>query len=125
MSESLLTVSAAELALAQNARFLERCSRLAGVGAWEWQVDDEKLTLSESACELLGLPDGQVPTLETLLRRFGPDGAPPCGVPPRTARAGTSSCLAARVRMSGACCASSAALTRMKAVGGSALSCWT
>ncbi|HEY1131800.1 MAG TPA: EAL domain-containing protein [Roseateles sp.] len=74
MSEST-ALSAAELALAQNARFLERCSRLAGVGAWEWQADTEKLTLSDSACELLGLPVGQVPTLATLLQRFGPDGA--------------------------------------------------
>lgn len=75
MSESPLTASAAELALAQNARFLERCSRLAGVGAWEWQADEERLTLSDSACELLGLPAGQVPTLAALLQRFGPDGA--------------------------------------------------
>lgn len=69
------SVSAAQLALAQNARFLERCSRLAGVGAWEWQADIGKLTLSDSACELLGLPCGQVPTLTALLQRFGPDGA--------------------------------------------------
>lgn len=69
------SVSAAELALAQNARFLARCSRLAGVGAWEWQADTGKLTLSDSACELLGLPAGQVPTLAALLQRFGPDGA--------------------------------------------------
>ncbi|MDR7269945.1 diguanylate cyclase (GGDEF)-like protein/PAS domain S-box-containing protein [Pelomonas saccharophila] len=69
------SVSAAQQALAQNARFLERCSRLAGVGAWEWQADIEKLTLSDSACELLGLPKGQVPTLAALLQRFGPDGA--------------------------------------------------
>jgi diguanylate cyclase (GGDEF)-like protein/PAS domain S-box-containing protein len=75
MSETPLTVSAAELALAQNARFLERCSRLAGVGAWEWDADEEKLTLSDSACELLGLPTGQVPSLSALLDRFGPDGA--------------------------------------------------
>ena len=90
MSESLLTgepaknaprdgmvaaVSAAHLALAQNARFLERCSRLAGVGAWEWQPATERLTLSDSACDLLGLPPGQVPTLAALLQRFGPDGA--------------------------------------------------
>jgi diguanylate cyclase len=68
-------MSAAQLALAQNARFLERCSRLAGVGAWEWQADDERLTLSDSACELLGLPPGRVPTLAALLQRFGPDGA--------------------------------------------------
>jgi len=74
MSESPV-LSAAELALAQNARFLERCSRLAGVGAWEWQADTSQLTLSDSACELLGLPAGQVPTLATLLQRFGPDGA--------------------------------------------------
>ncbi|MGQ3094350.1 MAG: EAL domain-containing protein [Roseateles sp.] len=67
--------SAAQLALAQNARFLARCSRLAGVGAWEWQPDIAKLTLSDSACELLGLPHGQVPTLAALLQRFGPDGA--------------------------------------------------
>ncbi|WP_457352490.1 EAL domain-containing protein [Roseateles sp. P5_D6] len=69
------SVSAAQLALAQNARFLERCSRLAGVGAWEWQAGTEKLTVSDSACELLGLPIGQVPTLAALLQRFGPDGA--------------------------------------------------
>ena len=68
-------VAAAHLALAQNARFLERSSRLAGVGAWEWQADLERLTLSDSACELLGLPAGQVPTLTALLQRFGPDGA--------------------------------------------------
>ncbi|MFT7776828.1 EAL domain-containing protein [Roseateles sp.] len=74
MSEST-ALSAAELALAQNARFLERCSRLAGVGAWEWQADTGQLTLSDSACELLGLPVGQVPTLVALLQRFGPDGA--------------------------------------------------
>lgn len=74
MSETPV-LSAAELALAQNARFLERCSRLAGVGAWEWQADTDQLTLSDSACELLGLPAGQVPTLAALLRRFGPDGA--------------------------------------------------
>jgi diguanylate cyclase (GGDEF)-like protein/PAS domain S-box-containing protein len=66
---------AAELALAQNARFLERCSRLAGVGAWEWEADTEALVLSDSACELLGLPPGQVPTLAALLQRFGADGA--------------------------------------------------
>ncbi|MDR7298351.1 diguanylate cyclase (GGDEF)-like protein/PAS domain S-box-containing protein [Pelomonas aquatica] len=66
---------AAELALAQNARFLERCSRLAGVGAWEWQAHSDALVLSDSACELLGLPLGQVPTLAALLQRFGPDGA--------------------------------------------------
>ena len=69
------TVSAAQLALAQNARFLERCSRLAGVGAWEWQADAGRLILSDSACELLGLPVGRVPTLAALLQRFGPDGA--------------------------------------------------
>ncbi|HEV6967451.1 EAL domain-containing protein [Roseateles sp.] len=68
-------MSAAHLALAQNARFLERCSRLAGVGAWEWEPDSGRLTLSDSACELLGLPAGQVPTLAALLQRFGPDGA--------------------------------------------------
>ena len=67
--------SAAEGALAQNARFLERCNRLAGVGAWEWQAATGQLVLSDSACELLGLPCGQVPTLAALLRRFGPDGA--------------------------------------------------
>ncbi len=68
-------VAAAQTALAQNARFLERSSRLAGVGAWEWQADSERLSLTDSACELLGLPAGQVPTLSGLLRRFGPDGA--------------------------------------------------
>lgn len=67
--------TAAQLALAQNARFLERCSRLAGVGAWEWQPESGQLTVSDSACELLGLPTGRVPTLARLLERFGPDGA--------------------------------------------------
>jgi diguanylate cyclase len=62
-------------ALAQNARFLERCSRLAGVGAWEWEAESGALVLSDSACELLGLPAGRVPTLEALLAHFGPDGA--------------------------------------------------
>jgi len=74
-TEPAAAVSAAERALAQNARFLERCSRLAGVGAWEWQADIGKLTLSDSACDLLGLPAGRVPTLATLLQCFGPDGA--------------------------------------------------
>jgi diguanylate cyclase (GGDEF)-like protein/PAS domain S-box-containing protein len=68
-------ISAAQLALAQNARFLERCSRLAGVGAWEWEPDRGQLTVSDSACELLGLPTGRVPTLPAVLDRFGPDGA--------------------------------------------------
>ncbi|MCE4557262.1 EAL domain-containing protein [Roseateles cellulosilyticus] len=68
-------VAAIEQALAQNARFLDRCSRLAGVGAWEWQVDTGALVLSDSACELLGLPAGRVPTLAAVLARFGPDGA--------------------------------------------------
>ncbi len=68
-------MSAAQLALAQNARFLERCSRLAGVGAWEWQSDSGRLVLSDSACELLGLPAARVPTLAAVLERFGPDGA--------------------------------------------------
>ncbi|MFG6415948.1 EAL domain-containing protein [Roseateles sp. DC23W] len=63
------------LALAQNARFLERCSRLAGVGAWEWEPDSEALVMSDSACELLGLAAGRVPTLADLLHRFGPDGS--------------------------------------------------
>jgi diguanylate cyclase (GGDEF)-like protein/PAS domain S-box-containing protein len=67
-------MTAAHVALAQNARFLERSSRLAGVGAWEWQADTERLTLSDSACELLGLPARQVPTLAAVLQRFGPDG---------------------------------------------------
>jgi diguanylate cyclase len=67
--------AAVQQALAQNARFLERCSRLAGVGAWEWQADTGSLVLSDSACELLGLPAGKVPTLAALLERFGPDGA--------------------------------------------------
>ncbi|MEO6281308.1 EAL domain-containing protein [Roseateles sp.] len=67
--------AAVEQALAQNARFLERCSRLAGVGAWEWQADTEALVLSDSACDLLGLHAGRVPTLGGLLARFGPDGA--------------------------------------------------
>jgi diguanylate cyclase len=67
--------SAVEQALAQNARFLERCSRLAGVGAWEWQAETESLVLSDSACDLLGLPAGRVPTLAAMLARFGPDGA--------------------------------------------------
>lgn len=62
-------------ALAQNARFLERCSRLAGVGAWEWEAASGALVLSDSACELLGLPAARVPTLPALLARFGPDGA--------------------------------------------------
>lgn len=74
MSEPI-AVTAAQLALAQNARFLARCSRLAGVGAWEWQADNGQLTVSDSACELLGLPAGRVPTLAELLARFGPDGA--------------------------------------------------
>ncbi|WP_457421726.1 EAL domain-containing protein [Roseateles sp. P5_E7] len=64
-----------EQALAQNARLLERCSRLAGLGAWEWQADTEALVLSDSACDLLGLPAARVPTLAGLLERFGPDGA--------------------------------------------------
>ena len=68
-------LSAAHLALAQNARFLERCSRLAGVGAWEWHPATGQLTVSDSACELLGLPAGRVPTLAALLQPFGPDGA--------------------------------------------------
>lgn len=68
-------MSAAQQALAQNARFLERCSRLAGVGAWEWHADSDQLTVSDAACELLGLPAGRVPTLAALLARFGPDGA--------------------------------------------------
>ena len=51
MSESQ-PMAAALQALAQNARFLERCSRLAGVGAWEWQPDSDALLLSNSACEL-------------------------------------------------------------------------
>jgi diguanylate cyclase (GGDEF)-like protein/PAS domain S-box-containing protein len=68
-------VSAGDLALAQNARFLERCSRLAGVGAWEWHSASGRLTLSDAACELLGLPVGAVPPLAVLLARFGDDGA--------------------------------------------------
>ena len=64
-------LSAAQQALAQNARFLARCTRLAGVGAWEWQEHSGQLTLSESACELLGLPPDRVPTLPELLARFG------------------------------------------------------
>jgi diguanylate cyclase (GGDEF)-like protein/PAS domain S-box-containing protein len=67
--------AAVEQALAQNARFLERCGRLAGVGAWEWRVDTGSLVLSDSACELLDLPAGRVPALAALLDRFGPDGA--------------------------------------------------
>ena len=77
MSESPVAdspLAAVHLALAQNARFLERGNRLAGVGVWEWGVDDERLILTDSACELLGLPVGQVPTLAALLQRFGPDG---------------------------------------------------
>jgi diguanylate cyclase (GGDEF)-like protein/PAS domain S-box-containing protein len=74
MTEPTAT-SAAELALAQNARFLARCSRLAGVGAWEWHAATGQLTVSDAACELLGLPGGRVPTLAELLARFGPDGA--------------------------------------------------
>ncbi|HEY0954476.1 MAG TPA: hypothetical protein VGE36_06950, partial [Roseateles sp.] len=53
-------------ALAQNARFLERSSRLAGVGAWEWEAGSGALVLSDPACELLGLPAGRVPTLAAL-----------------------------------------------------------
>lgn len=75
MSEPLQAGAAAQQALAQNARFLERCSRLAGVGAWEWEAETGQLTLSDSACELLGLPPGRVPALAALLQRFGPDGA--------------------------------------------------
>ncbi len=67
--------AAVEQALALNARFLERCSRLAGVGAWEWQAGTGSLVLSDSACELLDLPADRVPTLGALLDRFGPDGA--------------------------------------------------
>jgi diguanylate cyclase (GGDEF)-like protein/PAS domain S-box-containing protein len=78
MSESVVPgepLAATQFALAQNARFLERGNRLAGVGVWEWEVAAERLTLTDSACELLGLPVGQVPTLEALLQCFGPDGA--------------------------------------------------
>ncbi len=71
----LSPAAAVQQALAQNARFLERCSRLAGVGAWEWQADTGALVLSDSACDLLDLPAGRVPTLAALLQRFGPDGA--------------------------------------------------
>ncbi|MBL8278728.1 MAG: EAL domain-containing protein [Pelomonas sp.] len=74
MSEPM-AASAAQQALAQNARFLERCSRLAGVGAWEWEPETGQLTVSDSACELLGLPLARVPTLAAMLERFGPDGA--------------------------------------------------
>lgn len=74
MSEPTAT-TAAELALAHNARFLARCSRLAGVGAWEWQPATGQLTVADSACELLGLPTGRVPTLAEMLACFGPDGS--------------------------------------------------
>ncbi|MFG6467674.1 diguanylate cyclase domain-containing protein [Roseateles sp. BYS87W] len=67
--------SAAERALAQNARFLDRCCRLAGVGACEWWPASGQLVVSDAACELLGLPAGRVPTLAAVLGAFGPDGA--------------------------------------------------
>jgi len=52
---------------------LAEAQRIAGLGSWDWTVDDDLITLSEQMGWLLGLPDERSVTKERFLSRLHED----------------------------------------------------
>jgi len=52
---------------------LAEAQRIAGLGSWDWTVNDDVITLSEQMAWLLGLPDERAVTKERFLSRLHED----------------------------------------------------
>jgi PAS domain S-box-containing protein len=59
--------------LRQSRSFLDRSGRLAGVGAWQYDLRDGTLTWSDQTCRIHELPEGYVPTIEEGASYYPPE----------------------------------------------------
>ncbi len=64
----------AELALRESKSFVDRVTRIAGVGGWQVGLSDGRLTWSDEAHRIYGVPRGQTPTFEETLSFYDPQG---------------------------------------------------
>ncbi len=62
-----------EEALRRSEEFLDRVSRVAGVGGWELQIDSRELRWSEETCRIHGGDIGHRPTLDEALQFYPPE----------------------------------------------------
>lgn len=59
--------------LRQSRSFLDRSGRLAGVGAWQYDLRDGTLTWSDQTCRIHELPEGHLPTIEEGASYYPPE----------------------------------------------------
>ncbi|QWT19486.1 diguanylate cyclase [Bacillus sp. NP157] len=62
-----------ERALDERQQFLQRTSRVAGVGGWEFDLKSQKLRWTEQTCRIHDLPPGFEPSLDEALQFFTPE----------------------------------------------------
>jgi diguanylate cyclase (GGDEF)-like protein/PAS domain S-box-containing protein len=60
------------LALARSEELLNRTGEVAGVGGWQLDVEDGRLSWSQQTCRIHGVPVGYRPRLDEALRFFEP-----------------------------------------------------
>jgi PAS domain S-box-containing protein len=67
---------AAALAFRKSEEFLDRASRLAGVGGWEVDLASNEASCSAETRRIFGVDPGHTPTLEQAIAAFAPEARP-------------------------------------------------
>ncbi|MES2584059.1 MAG: response regulator [Pseudomonadota bacterium] len=59
--------------LRDSAAFLARAGRIAGIGRWQYNLDQGSITWSDQTCHIHDVANGHVPTLEESIAFFAPE----------------------------------------------------
>jgi hypothetical protein len=70
-AEMKLQESAA--ALRNNAAFLARAGRIAGIGRWQYDLIETRITWSDQTCQIHDVASGHTPTLDEAIAFFAPE----------------------------------------------------
>jgi PAS domain S-box-containing protein len=59
--------------LAHETHLLAAAERVAGIGVWDWDVEEDAAHLSDGLCEIYGIPVGEPISLAQMLALIGPE----------------------------------------------------